>query len=154
MGERMVMDSGDHEWLRQVAACTTDDDILSVGRAQRIVNELERLRLQLAGCGVIALANTDESLAKETTGIPEDIWCASMADVRDASLREIKERKRAEQAEARLNQLLDVLQEIANSGVHVSSGFGWIAEMAQQAIAEVQKETQRMQTCVSLFLFF
>jgi hypothetical protein len=43
----MTMDSGDQAWLEDVAQCRIDDNILSIGRATRVVNTLVKLKRQL-----------------------------------------------------------------------------------------------------------
>lgn len=61
--------------------------------------ELEKERMRLAACGVVALANTKES-AKKFRDMHEDYWCASVKDVanavdREMALREENEKYRA-----------------------------------------------------------
>ena len=62
--------------------------------------EVERLRLQLAGCGVIAMANTRRS-AKDCRNISPDLMCASISDVARAVDREMDLRDEVERLKAR-----------------------------------------------------
>ena len=55
--------------------------------------EIEMLRIQLAGCGVAALCNTEKSRAEQTIGKDSPYWSASYGDVLDAVAREMKYRK-------------------------------------------------------------
>jgi|APFre7841882654_1041346.scaffolds.fasta_scaffold180068_1 hypothetical protein len=59
-------------------------------------NEIEQLRVQLAGCGVAAMCNTHESVKKQS--IPEGSygWSASYGDVIEAVKREIVLREELE----------------------------------------------------------
>lgn len=66
---------------------------------ERLTAKLERERLRLAACGVVALANTRES-AVEARKMHDDYRSASCDDVAGAVDREMDWRERAEAAEA------------------------------------------------------
>ena len=55
-------------------------------------NELYRMQMQLAACSVIALSNTEKSLAENSVMLPE-YKCAAVQDVIDAVQRELDLRK-------------------------------------------------------------
>lgn len=69
--------------------------------------ELERCRVQLAGCGVVANGNTREAIERNT--LPTDAYgySASYASCLLAAQREVEERERAERAEEQLKQITD-----------------------------------------------
>jgi len=64
--------------------------------------EIERLRMQLAACGVVAMANTSETADKQRDMHP-DYMSASCQDVMDAVDREMSLRKEREQLKAYLS---------------------------------------------------
>src|SRR5882762_4474941 len=66
--------------------------------------EVERLRVQLAGCSIAANSNTEESQLANTIPIDSYGYSASYGDCLRASLRELVERQRAEAAEARMKE--------------------------------------------------
>ena len=72
---------------------------------QRAIAELreecERLRMQLAACGVVALANTPES-ASEARQMHPDYMSASCSDVADAVDREIALRQQLAERDAQI----------------------------------------------------
>lgn len=51
--------------------------------------DIERLRMQLAACGVAAMCNTKESMGTQRIGKDNPYWCASYGDVCNAVDREI-----------------------------------------------------------------
>jgi len=57
------------------------------------LKEVERLRVQLAGCGVAALANTEKSQREQSAKRGDYVWCKSYEDVIDAVAREIDLRR-------------------------------------------------------------
>ena len=73
--------------------------------------ELERERMCHAACGVIALSNTRESLAKNRKMLPEYL-SASVQDCIRMAEREIKLRERAENAEKEKAELREALAKI------------------------------------------
>ncbi|WP_423156477.1 hypothetical protein [Stenotrophomonas maltophilia] len=81
-------------------------------------DDIEQLRVQLAGCGVVALSNTRESLKEQMPEKGAYGWSESLLQVRESVLREIHQRERAEAAEQALEMAAstlpaDVLQKIA-----------------------------------------
>jgi hypothetical protein len=62
---------------------------LHESRMKAAEGEIERLRLQLAGCGVAALCNTRESAEKQRITKENPYWSASYGDVCDAVEREM-----------------------------------------------------------------
>lgn len=60
-----------------------------LAREVRVTDEIEQLRVQLAGCGVIAMCNTEESLATQMPEKGAYGWSASLAEVERAVRREI-----------------------------------------------------------------
>jgi len=54
------------------------------------VAEIEQLRVQLAGCGVVAMCNTETSRAKQKCEQGDYGWSQSYQDVANAVDREIK----------------------------------------------------------------
>jgi len=69
---------------------------------------LEIVRMQLAACGVIAMANTAES-AKDARDMHQNYDCASVRDVASAVDREMAAREKLEAAEAREKLLREAL---------------------------------------------
>ena len=67
--------------------------------------ELERCRVQLAGCGVIAGCNTRQSLSEQLPTPDSYGYSASLLDVAKAVTREMSERERAEKDEAKVAAL-------------------------------------------------
>lgn len=62
----------------------------------RLRGEVEQLRVQLAGCGVIAMCNTRESLAKQMPERGAYGWSVSLEECRNAVEREMALRERLE----------------------------------------------------------
>ena len=60
---------------------------------KKLKEELENERIRLAGCGVAAMANTDETV-KQRIGRDSPYWSASYGDVCDAVDREMKLRSK------------------------------------------------------------
>lgn len=69
--------------------------------------EVERLQMQLAACGVVALANTIES-AGEARQMHPDYMSASCSDVADAVDREIALRTQRDQQAQRIGELAEL----------------------------------------------
>lgn len=76
---------------------------------------LERVQMSLAGCGVIAGCNTEESFANATDGIHPDYMTASLQSVIDAVRREIDLRAALAEREAELSALRDVISQTASA---------------------------------------
>lgn len=75
------------------------EEIAELGqRLEESEKELERERMRLLACGVVALANTRESAAKQRKMMPE-YWSASCGDVCNAIDREMDLRERLEESE-------------------------------------------------------
>jgi hypothetical protein len=64
-------------------------------------NEIETLRIQLAGCGVAAMQNTEGSVKARITA-ESPYWSASYGDVCRAVDREMQLRQRVDELEAKL----------------------------------------------------
>lgn len=60
---------------------------------QSLTEEVEHLRVQLAGCGVAAMCNTLESMEQQCVDRNAYGWSASYGDVLEAVKREIKYRE-------------------------------------------------------------
>ncbi|WJJ54962.1 hypothetical protein [Xanthomonas phage RTH11] len=58
-------------------------------------SEVEQLRVQLAGCGVVAMCNTRETLKQQMPSRESFGYSQSLQEVHDGVLREINERERA-----------------------------------------------------------
>lgn len=88
-------------------------DLCSLSGAQAIIDglsgEVERLQMQLAACGVVALANTIES-AGEARQMHPDYMSASCSDVADAVDREIALRTERDQQALRIGELEGLLR--------------------------------------------
>lgn len=74
-------------------------------RIAQLTAEVERERVRLAGCGVAAMSNTREALERNRLEAGSYGHSASYDDCLRAVEREINERERAEQAEARVREL-------------------------------------------------
>ena len=86
-------------WKRRTSDAELEQ-YLSAGIAQ-LEAECERLRMQLAACGVVALANTPESAAQARQMHP-DYMSASCSDVADAVDREMTLRQQRDALAAEL----------------------------------------------------
>ena len=89
---RKVVYKSDYDALRaQLAAVTVESD------------EAEELhRMQLTAISVIALCNTTDSLEKQRIGKDNPYWTPAFEDTVSAVGREMRERERATEAEAKL----------------------------------------------------
>lgn len=74
-------------------------------RIEELEAELERERIRLAACGVIALSNTEES-AIESRKMHDDYWSAFAGDIAGAVDRDMKYRKRVEELEAMMSDFV------------------------------------------------
>lgn len=86
------------------AVCIAEP-LYSAATVAELRAEVERLRVQLAGCGVIAHSNTHKALDGQMPSPGAYGWSLSLADVHAAVLREIQERERADAAERRVAEL-------------------------------------------------
>ena len=74
---------------------------------ERLRADLEQTRVQLAGCGVIAMCNTENSLREQMPAPSAYGYSVSLADVERAVRREIALRAAATEALAVLTRLAD-----------------------------------------------
>ena len=102
-------------------------DALTTLRAEneRLRADLEQTRVQLAGCGVIAGCNTENSLREQMPAPGSYGYSASLADVKRAVRREIVLRAAATEALAVLTRLADSAASWADYDVPV----GIVAEV-------------------------
>lgn len=75
--------------------------------------EVEQLRVQLAGCGVVASCNTRASLAQQMPEKGAYGHSQSLENVYDASLREIHERERADAYRAAIIKIIPLTNRAA-----------------------------------------
>jgi len=75
---------------------------------ERLTAELETERMRLAACGVVALANTEQSAAKEREMLPE-YRSASLADVERAVDREMQLRAERDELRRQLDECSQML---------------------------------------------
>lgn len=92
---------------------------------ERLRADLEQTRVQLAGCGVIAMCNTENSLREQMPAPGSYGYSASLADVKRAVRREIVLRAAAQEALAVLTRLADSAAYWSNYDVPV----GLVAEV-------------------------
>ena len=78
-------------------------------RIAELEAELERERVRVAACGVVAMANTRDS-AREARQVLPEYRSALLCDVERAVDREMAERERREAAEALLLELVAVVR--------------------------------------------
>ena len=126
-------------------------EVLPVGTAARLAElekEVERLRLQLAACGVVAMANTPESAAKARE-MHDDYRSASCEDVARAVDREMEARAEVERLRVDAERYrwlrdahpLDGKLWIAMGVPHSPAGIScWRHEQADAAIDAAIKE--------------
>ncbi len=69
-------------------------------------SEVEQLRVQLAGCGVVAMCNTREALKQQMPSRDSYGYSQSLQDVYDGALREIQERERADALQAAIIKII------------------------------------------------
>lgn len=85
-------------------------DVLS-SEVERLRAELEKERIRLAACGVVAMSNTEDSLNKIFSDIHPDYLCASLQDVKTAVWREIKLRLEVKRLRSELAACQNLLDE-------------------------------------------
>lgn len=71
----------------------------------RLRAEVEQLRVQLAGCGVVAMSNTRDSLKQQMPEKGAYGWSESLFEVQSSVLREIDQRERAAAAEKAIEMM-------------------------------------------------
>ena len=96
-------------------------------RIAELEAELERERVRVAACGVVAMANTRDS-AREARQVLPEYRSALLCDVERAVDREMAERERREAAEG-------ILRNIRNRGVG-----GWVTFAIDAHFARYKKE--------------
>jgi len=69
-------------------------------------SEVEQLRVQLAGCGVIAMSNTRKALAQQMPVRGAYGYSASLQDVYEGVLREIEHRESSEALQAAIAKII------------------------------------------------
>lgn len=150
---RRLLDIIEHKYgTDDCDGCSDRDDEIA-----RLRDELERERMRLAACGVVALANTPAS-AKEARQMHEDYWSASVADVArmvDEQMRLRDENANlqadAEECDALRTKLADILTRTANAlkgepGELQAHSWHDLPERAQRArdeSATLQAEMER-----------
>ncbi len=109
-----------HEEMDAAAFVVYRDAALSAQPSPggQVEDAVEQLRVQLAGCGVVAMSNTRESLNEQMPDKGAYGWSESLQQVWESVLREIHQRERAEAAEQALEMAAsslpaNVLQQIA-----------------------------------------
>ena len=83
---------------------------------EKMVEEIEQLRVQLAGCGVAALCNTNESMEQQRVNPGDYGYSASYQDVLNAVKREIKYRELLEKMAKTLEKSKEYLDEYRPHG--------------------------------------
>lgn len=114
-------------------------------------DEIERLRLQLAGCGVAAMQNTDKTRA-DRIDRNNPYWSASYGDVcaavdREMALRaEVARLRKIAEAAAKMEEALEAAKECLEETFGNSEGFDYFNEgagntydMAEIALAAYQE---------------
>lgn len=105
----------------RIPAEETDPDLVLADckvEITHLLGMLEQLRVQLAGCGVVAMSNTREALKQQMPERGAYGWSASLLEVHSAVVREINQRERADAAEKAIEMMAprlpsDSLAEIA-----------------------------------------
>jgi hypothetical protein len=134
----------ENERLRAELARPVDRDyelVTAVGRADRAEAENERLRVQLAGCGVAAMGNTRESLERNRLSPDTYGYSASYGDCLRAAEREIAEREAKETAERDARELRGRVERLAEAAdvdakpkaVGTEAHLGWTQAHAYYA---------------------
>ena len=146
-----------YQWLEPDQKIYRNETFL---RRQAMCDECERLRMQLAACGVAALSNTPESAAKNRLAPENKYYSASYQDVCRAVDSEMKLREKLEAAEKQVlsleemntkqERLLDELREYVQAVGLLSTLAPQMKinphkplEMAHEIVASVQGATDR-----------
>ncbi len=98
-----------------------------LAEVERLGDESERLRVQLAGCGVAAICNTRESMAQQLCRKGDYGYSASYQDVIDCVTREIDLRDKLAVAEVEVERQKEEYQSACKT----------IAEMHRAAVGEI-----------------
>jgi hypothetical protein len=101
----------------------------------KLRDELERERVRLAACGVLAQSNTNESLARNTMKAGDYGHSASADDVTAAVAREIYHREKAERYRAALSDVHAAL--VANRST------GEVSKLLRARILEMLREDKQ-----------
>jgi hypothetical protein len=109
----------DRDQWRNTAQLAENERRSWQSRAETAEAENERLRVQLAGCGVAAMGNTRESLERNRLSKDAYGYSESYADCLRAAEREIAEREGKEAAERDARELRKLLAEAVE---HVRHG--------------------------------
>lgn len=81
-------------------------------KVKKLGEELEQCRVQLAGCGVAAMANTKDAIVRLRLSAGDYGWSASYSDVCDAVDREMRYREALERiASGKVDDCVKVAQE-------------------------------------------
>ena len=125
------------------------EQYLSAGIAQ-LEAECERLRMQLAACGVVALANTPESAAQARQMHP-DYMSASCSDVANAVDREMtlrQQRDKLAEVLGNVDREHELLRRMKNCEIHRDRGSFGIAVMSDPLALEWQALDKELQQFV------
>ena len=107
-------------------------------RIAELEAELERERVRVAACGVVAMANTRDS-AREARQVLPEYRSALLCDVERAVDREMAERERREAAEAELRNIANAKP--SEWGEDVRDQFRpWAQSRARAHFARYEKE--------------
>jgi hypothetical protein len=99
---RFVHPYNSHDTTCECGAEDSSKCVLTSGSEElKYENEIETLRIQLAGCGVAAMQNTESSVKARITAESPG-WSASYGDVCRAVDREMQLRQRVDELEAKL----------------------------------------------------
>ncbi len=103
--------TAENDMLAKAAAPATVADVVALERdmaeLERLRAEVEQLRVQLAGCSVVALANTQEGAARARPAKGEYGWSPALQDVADAVDREMRLRADVKRLRAIIQDWLD-----------------------------------------------
>lgn len=124
-------------WNKENQAYDILRDLLA--ELEQVKNDLERTRVQLAGCGVAAMQNTEKS-RKERAKPGDYGYSASYGDVCRAVDREMKLWDELEQAKQETEDLCTELEQYRSLAVTVG---------ASKAVEDLKRETAR-EICESL----
>ena len=127
-----------------------DGDYVRYDNYAALEAECERLRMQLAACGVVALANTPKSAAQARQMHP-DYMSASCSDVADAVGREMTLRRQRDKLAKVLEDVEhehDLIRRMKNCEIHRGRGSFGIAVMSDPLALEWQALDKELQQFV------